>query len=178
MILTRRARAVLIAVPVLAAVLAGVSVMTTAPGDRAALVAAGLVAVASTIVALLIGSPVLVWLGVALLGVCFAVPIAAHGVVSWASVAYGLGLFLLAEFGSSSASSSARAANAARLDRPRVTYLVTVVVGSVVVGSVALAVAGLLTLGPAAELTGLVASVMVISVVLGLVNRLGAGRVQ
>ena len=174
MIPARRARAVLIAAPVLAAVLAGVSVMTAAAGDRAALVAAGLAAV----VALLIGSPALVWLGVALLGVCFAVPIATHGVVSWASVAYGLGLFILAEFDSSSASSSTRAANAAQLDRLRVTYLVTVVVGSAVVGSVALAVAGLLTLGAAGELTGLVASVMIISVVLGLVNRLEAGRVR
>ena len=71
MIPARRARAVLIAAPVLAAVLAGVSVMTAAAGDRAALVAAGLAAVVSTIVALLIGSPALVWLGVALLGVCF-----------------------------------------------------------------------------------------------------------
>jgi hypothetical protein len=52
------------------------------------------------------------------------------------------------------------------------------VVGSAVVGSVALAVAGLLTLGAAGELTGLVASVMIISVVLGLVNRLEAGRVR
>ena len=178
MIPARRARAVLIAAPVLAAVLAGVSVMTAAAGDRAALVAAGLAAVVSTIVALLIGSPALVWLGVALLGVCFAVPIATHGVVSWASVAYGLGLFILAEFDSSSASSSTRAANAAQLDRLRVTYLVTVMVGSAVVGSVALAVAGLLTLGAAGELTGLVASVMIISVVLGLVNRLEAGRVR
>ncbi len=178
MIRALRARVAMISVPVLAAALAVVSVMTAAPGNRTALMAAGVAAIASSIAALLVGWVALVWLAVALLGACFAVPVATNGVVSWASVAYGLGLFALAELGSSSTSSSSRGTNVTPLDRLRVTYLVTVVVGTAVVGSVALAVAGLLTLGAAGELIGVAASVLLVSVVLGLVNPLGPDRAR
>ena len=178
MIQAIRARAVELAAPALAVILAAVSVMTASADDRTVLVAAGLVAVAGTIVALVLGWSALAWLAIALLGVCLAVPIATHAVAPWASVACGIGLFLLAELDSAAGSGASRGASAAHVDRLRVTYLVTVVVGSAVVGSFALVAAGLLSLGAAGELAGLAASVMTISVVLTLVNRLGASRAQ
>ena len=92
-----RARAVEFAVPALAVILAAVSVMTASADDRTVLVAAGLAAVAGTIVALVLGWSALAWLAIALLGGCLAVPIATHAVAPWASVACGIGLFLLAE---------------------------------------------------------------------------------
>ena len=63
-----RARAVEFAVPALAVILAAVSVMTAAADDRTVLVAAGLAAVAGTIVALVLGWSALAWLAIALLG--------------------------------------------------------------------------------------------------------------